>query len=108
MHPTAMTFQNANASTVYTFFRGGDFQKAADANGNIGDLGSNSPWKTSYTTTLTLANTFLGRVIFRNPPGGNRTGTQTITVNGGVLEIDDGGALPATNLNTPNVTLAGG
>ena len=59
---------------------------------NIGDLASNSPWSNGYpSSTLTLANTFLGRVILRNRPSpnpGTGTSPQTIVVNNGLAVGD--------------------
>jgi autotransporter-associated beta strand protein len=58
--------------------------------------------------SLTLEDGFLGRVQLANRPNSATVGGQTL-IAGGVLELNDGGALPGgSNQNNPPITLAGG
>jgi autotransporter-associated beta strand protein len=100
----SLTFSHVpgTVATTYTFNRGGDLPS-----GGVTPFGSNAA---GVAQVLTLDAGFLGRVILRQRAHANSKGT--VTIRSGVLEINDGGALPGiggANQNTPGtVTLAGG
>jgi hypothetical protein len=71
-------------------------------------FGSPAPYGAANNTSFSTASTFTGTVILRQRATANPGWTGTINLAGGRVEIQDVGALPATNTNTPAVTLSGG
>jgi autotransporter-associated beta strand protein len=106
MNPSSVEFAHVGSTPVHYYF------ERTDQITNAGFTGSSSsPWGTSFTAppTLTLDANFSGTVEL-TARGSGAAVLGLTTVNGGVLLVDDIGALPPFNNsnNNPAVVLNGG
>jgi autotransporter-associated beta strand protein len=116
--PLSLTFNNnGGVGKNYVFERAstssGSSSSIGFTGGSAGSTGDSYSSATPFGVTanpvsLTLAANYTGKVTLRARAAASQTGTNSIAINGGTLEINDALALPASNQNQPQVTLGGG